>query len=341
MAAELMVPITPVLAVVAFFILITVGLLSLIVCNFMFVSQNWTQLKNGIKRVTNLVTMTSTDMWIEAGEKEFENDILYKPAKGMFKKKGSITHADDNKLKNNSAIRWGRRNLVLFYWISKIWPKGVSWMAAQQRVLEIAGLQIDRQGNVRQQHLTLPMLGYPLLGSEKLKVVLDKLHITKPYLKMDNPEAVLKYNEYLCLIVGADKKKALTLIKDYVNSGFDEKDKTFLSKTEEYLIVPDMEKKEAAEIQKAHDQLIEEIKMVCEFCRDMLVPPTVIALREMMKANPDTAQVDDRLSRIQATYERKNAAKQNTTDTKTVIMGFVTLEVINIIFVIILMAVLK
>jgi hypothetical protein len=279
--------------------------------SFVGVNQFFTQVICKFTKRDMLITVAGNEMWIEAGNKENKTDVIYK----KDHKKGVLNHIDPIRYMPNSSIKWGKSK-VLAYYASKAWPKTIRQLAATERVWQIASIRISKDGKIPNEMLSIA--GHKLQHTRKIKEILDHLGITAEYYQAD-PNQVLKYNEYLCLIAESDKNKALELIKMYADlelpneSERKEAEEKLKATAEQYIVLPDTVDKKTLtpdKIQEIRNQLIEEIRMVREFCKDLLVPPTVVALNEFMQAFPDKSLTDIILNDIQSTCEQKAAANQ-------------------------------
>jgi hypothetical protein len=315
--ADMMAPLIPTVIIFLVIWLATVACVAAI--PFLFVSQYWTQLTCNLLRKDILITTTQTDMWIEPGNKEYKTDTMYKESGGMFKKKGPVDHMDDLKYKNNSSIKWGNRCKVLNYYPGKVRPKHPIRMAAQQTVLKVAGLHISKDGQIKEELLSIS--GQKIGGTKTIKKLFDRIGITKAYYSID-PDDIIKHNEYLCLIVESDPDKALTLIKRFVEGGENVEDEEFKARIDQFVILPsDIKKEDTKKVEGVKDQLVEEIKMISTVCKDILVPPSVVSLAEMMRATPDSETTDEQVAKLKAEMIRKAQAKSGNTELWKVIVG--------------------
>jgi len=292
-------------------------------------NQPLVQLKCKLLRQDTIIDVAGNEMWLEAGKKEFKSDIVYKKETAGLagSKKGLTSHIDPTRYDDNSLLKWGKSR-VLAYYIAKSWPKMLSGMAATKRVLQVSSIHISKDGKIKTELMSVR--GVKINKNTRLKPILDRLGMTPVYYNAD-PESTLKYNEYLCLIAESNKDNALKLIYMYADLSSPNKDdreeaeKQLKATAQEFIVVPegvDRKSLDDKAMTSIRDQLIEEIRMVREFCKDLLVPPTVVALGEFMRAYPDRNTVDLILNDIQNTAEQKaNAQVPKSLDIKWVVLG--------------------
>jgi hypothetical protein len=301
--ADILVPLVPlvVIFIVLLLIFLTVEACALIIP----IPQYFAQALCNLLKIDMLITATRTDMWLEQGLKEFKTDIMYKVQRKLGKKVAPLNHMDGTRYDEANSVRWGRTN-VKFYYPGKAWPKTITRMAATKLIYDVAVTPISKDGTIGGTKKTTGGLYVKgkLMGKSKDK---DKI----------DPDSVLKHNEYLCLIAQASKYKALRLIRTYASMDSPDKQtasvagQEILSKIDEFMVIPDgVDKNDRAKLLEIRSQILEELKMVCEFCAPLLVPQTVYALPEFMAAYPDMSTSDQMLDEVDS--ERTRAAKAQT-----------------------------
>jgi hypothetical protein len=299
---DLLVPLVPL--VVIFIILLIVIMACEAFALIIPIPQYFTQAICNLAKIDMLFTATRTDMWLEQGLKEFKTDIMYKVQRKLGKKVAPLNHMDGTRYEANS-VRWGRTN-VKFYYPGKAWPKTITRQAATTLIYDVAATPISKEGIIGGKKKTTGSMYIKnkLMGKSAVKDQVD-------------PESVLKYNEYLCLIAQASKYKALRLIRTYASMDSPDKQtasvagQEMMAKIDEFMVIPDgVDKNDKAKLMEIRSQILQELKMICEFCAPLLVPQTVLALPEFMAAYPDMSTSDQMLDEVDA--ERTRAAKAQT-----------------------------
>jgi hypothetical protein len=250
-----------------------------------------------------LFTATPTEMWVERGSKKYKTDIMYKRG-GILGKKGPLNHMDPTKWDAGNKVRWGSTN-VLFYFPGKAWPKTIPRMAAVQSCLKVAKTKIPRAENYKQPGLV------------------DKLLMKNVPEPQKDENAIIQYNEYLSLIAEKNPAKAATLLTCTEDE--------LPSMVARFVVLPvEVKPEDKAKITEITTQLLEEVKMVRLYCKDLITPPSFVALPEMMAAYPDAETSDEMIEKIDA--ERTREAKAGSgIDLKWIVLGGLGLSLIFVV----------
>jgi hypothetical protein len=135
--------------------------------------------------------------------------------------------------------------------------------------------------------------------------------------------AVIQYNEYLSLIAEKNPAKAATLLTCT--------EEELPSMVSRFVVLPvEVKPEDNEEITKITGQLLEEVKMVRLYCKDLITPPSFVALPEMMAAYPDAETSDEMIEKIDA--ERTREAKAGSgIELKWIIIGGLGLSLVFVV----------
>lgn len=119
--------------------------------------------------------------------------------------------------------------------------------------------------------------------------------------QVKDKDAIIKHNDYLYMIARAVPRNALKLLKV-------ENDAEIRQYAKQYVVLPsDVKNDDTDKVNLIIDRLVDEVKMARTYLKDILIPPSIVALGEMMAAYPDRAVNNELTERLD--LERTRAAQ--------------------------------
>jgi hypothetical protein len=156
--------------------------------------------------------------------------------------------------------------------------------------------------------------------------------ISRPIKSADvkDENAVIKHNEHLYKIAKMVPRNALKLLKV-------ENDSEIESYARQFVILPDnVDQSNTETIEGIVKDLVDEVKAYRDYLKDLLVPPSIFALGNMMAAYPDRAVNNELTERLD--LERTRAANAGQMSTQTALMIVAGITVLFVVAIIVVVA---
>ena len=291
--------------------------------DMMFIPQYFTLFMAGLTNSKLIVDCDETTVIMKPAKKKNKFDAVYKN-KSLSGKEDILV--DPVTYDNHCSSKWGSR-LLMWRSPGRVLSKTPIRMLAQQECLDIAKTSKPGERDAAG-HFTKPK--YTIVNKYLLgKDIKDKKE------KLDGEiNDIIEHNEYFALLANANDSVAIMLMQACGRG--DNKELSRLAK--KHVILPvGIDEKERDAI--AAD-LVDEVKMVCNYCKQLTLRPRIIAFTEMMRACPDTTKSFEIFGKM--SQDNKNEANADKGDAKeylkwsvlgvaavAMIMGIIILILIN------------
>jgi hypothetical protein len=261
------IPVT-VVAIIVLFVIVFHSL-----ADMMFISQYFTQFLAGIFNSKLIFDCDETTVKVKAAKKKNPFDLVFKN-KSMSGKEDILV--DPVTYDTHCFSKWGNR-IIMWHYPGRVLAKSPIRMLSQQECLDIAKIvkpgEKDTNGRFAKPKYTL--VGKYLMGKD----------IKDHNAKLDGPiEDIIEHNEYFSLLANANDSIAILLMNACGHG--DNKELERLAKKHVILPVGVEENKRDLIV----SDLVDEVKMVCNYCKQLTLRPRIIAFTEMMRACPDTTK---------------------------------------------------